>query len=120
MSSGRSYGCRWRPPTPAPAPPNLPSIPRAQPQAPQTGNTQPADGQVAASDQLDDTDRALREQAPPAQPVTVAANDAPSLRTVAMAGNDHSLWDETSLIGKVFIAFGTLLTVASAARMFMA
>ena len=50
----------------------------------------------------------------------VAANDAPAQRTVAMAGNDHSLWDETSLIGKVFIAFGTLLTIASAARMFMA
>jgi uncharacterized membrane protein len=89
------------------------------PQAPQPGT----DGQVAASDQLSDADRALREQAPPAQPsppVAVASNDAPAQRTVAMAGNDHSLWDETSLIGKVFIAFGTLLTLASAARMFMA
>ena len=45
---------------------------------------------------------------------------APTQRTIAMAGNDHSVWDETSLIGKVFIAFGTLLTIASAARMFMA
>jgi hypothetical protein len=36
------------------------------------------------------------------------------------AGNDHSPWDETSLIGKVFIGFGTLLTIASAVRMFMA
>jgi len=26
-------------------------------------------------------------------------------------------WDQTSLIGKVFIAFGALLTMASAARM---
>ena len=57
---------------------------------------------------------------PPSPPVAVASNDAPAQRTFAMAGNDHSLWDETSLIGKVFIAFGTLLTVASAARMFMA
>jgi hypothetical protein len=86
-------------------------------QAPQTSEAQPADGQVVASDQLNDVDRALHE-APP--PVAVASNDAPAQRTVAMAGNDHSLWDETSLIGKVFIAFGTLLTLASAARMFMA
>jgi hypothetical protein len=91
-------------------------------QAPQTaaGEGQPANGQAVASDQLSDADRALREQTPAAQPVAVAANEAPAQRTVAMAGNDHSLWDETSLIGKVFIAFGTLLTVASAARMFMA
>jgi hypothetical protein len=83
-------------------------------------DTQPQDGQVAASDQLNDTDRALREQSPPAQPLAVASNDPPAQHDVAMADNDHSLWDETSLIGKVFIAFGTLLTIASAARMFMA
>jgi len=96
--------------------------PDTQPQAPQTatGETQPADGQMAASDQLNDTDRALREQSPPAQPLAVASNDPPAQHAVAMADNDHSLWDETSLIGKVFIAFGTLLTIASAARMFMA
>ncbi len=91
--------------------------PGAQPQAPQTDEAKPADGQVVASDQLNDVDRALRE-APP--PVTVASNDAPTQPTFAMTGNDHSLWDETSLIGKVFIAFGTLLTIGSAARMFMA
>ncbi len=86
----------------------------------QASESQPSDGKVVASDQLSDADRALRETPPPAQPVAVASNDAPAQRTVAMAGNDHSLWDETSLIGKVFIAFGTLLTIASAARMFMA
>jgi hypothetical protein len=89
----------------------------ASPQAAAEG--QPAEGQVAASDQLSDADRALRET-PPAQTAAVASKDAPAPRTVAMAGNEHSLWDETSLIGKVFIAFGTLLTIASAARMFMA
>ncbi len=87
-------------------------------QAPQTSEA--ADGKMIASDQLNDTDRALHDAAPPSAPVAVASNDAPAQRTFAMAGNDHSLWDETSLIGKVFIAFGTLLTVASAARMFMA
>jgi hypothetical protein len=89
----------------------------APPQAPQTREA--TDGKVVASDQLNDVDRALRET-PPSPQVAVASNDAPALRTVAMAGNDHSLWDETSLIGKVFIAFGTLLTIGSAARMFMA
>ena len=80
------------------------------------------DGQVVASDQLNDVDRALHEATPPAAPVAVATNEAQMVRsaTTMMAANDHSVWDETSLIGKVFIAFGTLLTVASAARMFMA
>ena len=94
----------------------------APPPPPQTADGQAQPGQVAASDQLNDSDRALRETppAPASPPAAVATNDAPAQRTVAMAGNDHSLWDETSLIGKVFIAFGTLLTIASAARMFMA
>ena len=97
-----------------------PAVETTAPSQAADGQAQP--GQVAASDQLNDSDRALRETPPaqPAPPVAVAANDAPAPRTVAMAGNDHSLWDETSLIGKVFIAFGTLLTLASAARMFMA
>lgn len=89
-------------------------------QPPQAGEVQPADGRMGASDQLNDVDRALHETPSPAQPVAIASNDSAEQRTVAMAGNDHSLWDETSLIGKVFIAFGTLLTIASAARMFMA
>lgn len=87
--------------------------------APQTSDAQPAEGKAVASDQLGDGDRALGDT-PPAQPVAVASNDATAQRIVAMTADDHSLWDETSLIGKVFIAFGTLLTVASAARMFMA
>jgi hypothetical protein len=97
-----------------------PAVETTQPQASQTGEAHPAEGQVVANDQLNDADRTLRQEAPPSPPVPVAATDAPAQRTVAMAGNDPSLWDETSLIGKVFIAFGTLLTVASAARMFMA
>lgn len=80
------------------------------------------DGQAVADGQLDDVDRSLREATPPTPlpPVAVASNDAPAQRTAAAAGDDHSVWGETSLIGKVFIAFGTLLTLASAARMFMA
>ncbi len=96
-----------------------PAVEAAQTQATQASESQPAEGKVVASDQLSDADRALRET-PPAQPMAVASTDAPAQRTAAMAGNDHSLWEETSLIGKVFIAFGMLLTIASAARMFMA
>ena len=100
------------------AKPAVEQMPATQPA---TNESQPADGQVVASDQLNDVDRALREETPPSPPVAVASNDEePAHRTVAMADSDHSLWDETSLIGKVFIAFGTLLTIASAARMFMA
>jgi len=85
---------------------------------------------VAAPDQLNDNDRSLQEAAPAAQ-----MQAAPLSQTVAMAAtavkagppapppaaaSDSSTWDQTSLIGKIFIAFGALLTIASAARMFMA
>jgi hypothetical protein len=91
---------------------------------------------VVAPDQLNDVDRALQEtQTPSAAQAQTQAAPAPS-QTVAMAttaikagppaqppaaaSNDSSTWDQTSLIGKIFIAFGALLTIASAARMFMA
>jgi hypothetical protein len=93
-------------------------------------DTQPTtDGQVVASDQLNDVDRALQQsQGQPATEPQTAAR-APTLATAALkvapaapvlASNESSTWDQTSLIGKIFIAFGALLTVASAARMFMA
>ncbi|QIG98680.1 MULTISPECIES: hypothetical protein [unclassified Bradyrhizobium] len=98
----------------------------------------PADAQpdsnVVASDQLNDVDRALQQEQPaeqpqpaqpqaaqqeppPAQPPTVAAAPKPA---PVLASSDSSSLDQTSLIGKIFIGFGALLTVASAARMFMA
>ena len=51
-------------------------------------------------------------QSPPETPVVRASP--------VVAGSQNATWDETSLIGKIFIGFGALLTVASAARMFMA
>ena len=39
---------------------------------------------------------------------------------MAAASSEGSAWDQSSLIGKIFIGFGALLTLASAARMFMA
>jgi hypothetical protein len=83
----------------------------------------PADNQtnqVIAPDQLNDVDRALQDAATPSQTVAMASNSTVKAAAAAPASSDSSTWDETSLIGKIFIAFGALLTVASAARMFMA
>jgi hypothetical protein len=97
---------------------------QAAPDKPADG--QPAaDSQPASADQLNDADRALRDSAPPppAPAVAMAAADtpvvAPATPVVAKA-NERSTLDQASLVGKVFIVFGALLTMASAVRMFMA
>jgi len=82
----------------------------------------PADTAVAAPDQLSETDRALHLKeaaASSTQTVAMASTSRPAAEGQA-ATNDSSTLDKTSLIGKIFIAFGALLTLASAARMFMA
>ena len=79
----------------------------------------PAEAAVVASDQLNDVDRALQQE-PAAQTVAMASAKPTSETPAQAANNDSSTLDKTSLIGKVFIAFGALLTMASAARMFMA
>ncbi|MEA2895003.1 MAG: hypothetical protein QOJ84_618 [Bradyrhizobium sp.] len=89
----------------------------ADPQAPAAAtNTE-----LVSADQLNEVDRALsdsksddRDKAPAAT-LAMAVAQAP-----VMASTDDSTWGQTSLIGKIFIAFGGLLTLASAARMFMA
>ncbi|MGX9428695.1 MULTISPECIES: hypothetical protein [Bradyrhizobium] len=90
----------------------------------------PGDADVVASDQLNEVDRAMQEsqqqnqpaaQPQPQQPapaVAMTTAQAPTAAPVASA--DDTTWDRTSLIGKIFIAAGALLTMASAARMFMA
>jgi hypothetical protein len=83
----------------------------------------PADTAAAAPDQLNDVDRALHlQEAPTTSTQTVAmASAKPAAESPGQAANnDSSTLDKTSLIGKIFIAFGALLTMASAARMFMA
>jgi hypothetical protein len=81
-----------------------------------------ANTELVAADQLNDVDRALSEAKaeekpalPPTPTVAMAMAQAP-----ASVSSSDSTWDQTSLIGKIFIAFGGLLTLASAARMFMA
>ena len=84
----------------------------------------PAENGATGSEQLNDLDRALHETpatATSATPsVVMASTSRPTSETVAQASNDSSTLDKTSMIGKIFIAVGALLTVASAARMFMA
>jgi hypothetical protein len=85
---------------------------------------QSAEAQVVSADQLNDLDRALQESnaaasKAPAPTLAMVAAEAPAARVMA-SSNESSTWDQTSLIGKIFIAFGGLLTLASAARMLMA
>ena len=77
----------------------------------------PADTAVVAPDPLNDGDRALH---PSSQTVAMASAKPAADGTAQAANNDSTTLDKTSLIGKIFIAFGALLTMASAARMFMA
>lgn len=74
---------------------------------------------IVAADQLNDVDRALREGNSPAAASAMASANTPPAPVVAN-NRESSTWDQTSLIGKIFIGFGALLTAASAARMFMA
>jgi hypothetical protein len=83
--------------------------------------------ELVAADELNDVDRALSEntndkdKAPSATlAMAVAQAPAPAQTQAATVSTDDSAWNQTSLIGKIFIAFGGLLTLASAARMFMA
>jgi hypothetical protein len=79
----------------------------------------PADAAVTTPDQLNDVDRALLET-PSTQTAAMAQAQPAEEAPVLASNNDSSVLDQTSLIGKIFIAFGALLTMASAARMFMA
>jgi hypothetical protein len=101
----------------------------ADPQTDAAAVTAPADpqqaapGQTAPSDQLSASDRAAQPD-DVKMPVVVTQNQQPDAPVAhaspVVADSQSASWDETSLIGKIFIGFGALLTVASAARMFIA
>ncbi len=74
--------------------------------------------QLVAADQVNEIDRAAENEAKLPQP-TVKPVPVPLDARGAVASSD-STWDQTSLIGKLFVAFGGLLTLASAARLFIA
>lgn len=71
----------------------------------------------------------VAQDAAPAAPAAAAPPPAPNgkiIRAVssgekpAFKTDDSDPWSKTSLIGKIFIAFGSLLTLASAARLLIA
>jgi hypothetical protein len=87
---------------------------------------------ILAADQINEIDEAApatpqaaqAATAPvidPAQPAqeSLAAARVEQGESVTAAPNDSGTWDKTSLIGKIFIAAGGLLTAASAIRMFV-
>jgi hypothetical protein len=78
--------------------------------------------QVVSADQLNDVDRSLHVSNAAQTTLATVSADAPAAATSApaTASNQSTTLDQTSLIGKIFMGFGALLTMASAARMFMA
>jgi len=72
--------------------------------------------QVVSADELNNLDKAATDitEPLPKLPPSVANSRA------EMREGGPSPWAQTSTIGKAFIAFGVMLTLASAARMFMA
>eukprot|EP01035_Chromulina_nebulosa_P037732 gene37733-50939_t len=78
-----------------------------------------AGAQVVAEDQLNELDRAASTEKADDKPALTLASATIDAPPVVSPTNSTTL-DQTSLIGKIFIAFGGLLTLASAARMFIA
>jgi hypothetical protein len=78
-------------------------------------------GQMVTPDQLSDVDRALAGSAAGA---TVGIAPAATRHIVRVApiivASPSDAWDQTSLIGKIFVGIGACLTLASALRMFVA
>jgi hypothetical protein len=99
-------------------------------QIPATASGNPADATadgrtlMAAADQLNDVDKTLQEsgsttaETPAASPSAAPVSPPPVAATTTMT-SESSTWDQTSLIGKIFIGFGALLTMASAVRLFI-
>lgn len=85
--------------------------------------------QIAAAGQLNEMDRAAEAvpAPPPPAPAVEPPVSAPKMYTTIPAAEKQAArpdesdpWSKTSLIGKIFIALGSLLTLASAARLLIA
>jgi hypothetical protein len=88
---------------------------QGDPNAPQADAPAPSTGQGSA-DRLNDADRSL---SPGPTPTVVPSLAMAPAQTPSAASDGDSSLQGTSLLGKIFVAFGALLTIASAARMFM-
>jgi len=80
-----------------------------------------AGNRFATPSQIIDVDYTLQQDNLSVRKPGDAATDAHHLQAPAIAamGRERSFWDRTSLIGRIFVGFGALLTLASAARMLM-
>jgi hypothetical protein len=76
--------------------------------------------QVVPADQLNEVDRAATNDVFRDRTTGASGNPTRRMAPAIVAATDTSIWDTTSWVGKVFVIFGALLTVASAARMFIA
>jgi hypothetical protein len=108
-------------PTPSPAPAYA-SEPATTDSASDETPMPVKDGtQLVEADEVNEIDQAA---APPAAaPIKLASAtiDQPQQFAGAQASvSSHSVWDQTSLIGKMFVAFGGVLMLASAMRLFIA
>lgn len=77
-----------------------------------------ANDQAAAAALPDTAVRSLTADQRPADAMT-EATDPNATQVTATSEEGGGGWDKASLVGKIFIAAGTLLTLGSAARMFM-
>jgi hypothetical protein len=81
----------------------------------QTATVRPPKVELTAAEEYNDLDRAAWESNQ--MPRLMQLSDSNSR---AELRDDDSRWAQTSMIGKLFVAFGALLTIGSAVRMFMA
>jgi hypothetical protein len=98
---------------PATAEVTEPTPPAAAPA--QTAAIQPPAVELVSADEFNDLDRAAWEANQMPKLMQLRASDSR-----AEMRDDDSRWAQTSTIGKIFVAFGALLTLGSAVRMFMA
>jgi len=92
-----------------------PNTATAQSPATDASPSQGSDTTVVAAAQLNDVDAT----AAPDKPTGKILHPVPETPHLANAGSEDA-WSQTSLLGKVFIVLGGCLTLASAARMFIA
>lgn len=94
--------------------PNVLADSQARDRAPTSGI------QVAEADQPNNINRDVNAAAAmPSLSISLASFDQ-SPAAFSQTASEGDAWDRASLIGKIFIVFGTLLTMASAARLMMA
>lgn len=82
--------------------------------------------EIVSPDELNEIDKALNDEKQTTPTLALASLDAAESASNGdnsphnAAVSEDTTWNQASLIGKIFIAFGGVLTLASAARMFMA